>query len=507
MTTELPERPLALLYLHGIGDDGTKLEWLDDLHLTLGQQGAPSIDELGIPLVAPDYSDVLTADHASAPPPPRTATAPSTVVADARTRFRLHQAHYAATLQQHGNQPFSHDRQIGFGRIPDPVDAIGERIVMGTVYDSVARFVAEPARRSAALHRVLRALPPENDLVVVAHSLGALVAMDLLRHLPPGVDVRLLVTAATALGRRTLHPEILLHRHDLPYERLGGWVNVYNPRDAVTRGRGISHRFPAALDVPVPAGLGNHHLGHLISEPGVAAVLGQALRQHHPLLPASGEYLDRVALLQFIPLQFSFRLAEQLAGDPMMTARAMADYDLARQLQREALPGALTAELAYDDDLADLLHGRIDEIDLPAALLTLVAADPIAPARLDLPTRHVRQARQQVALDLGCNPSWTDQARESWARARRLLPEGGGRWGRLVQRRRSDNGDALDTPAGMLAEALTAQRLGMRGAWEQARRRAADWVVAQRPAMGMADLRSRVQRALEEIDWPQPSLA
>ena len=506
MTTDPLERPVALLYLHGIGDDGTKLEWLDDLHLTLGRQGSPSIDELGVPLIAPDYSDVLTADQASAPPPPRTETAPSTVVADARARFRLHQAHYAATLQQHGNQPFSHDRHIGFGRIPDPLDAIGERIVMGTVYDSVGRFVAQPARRSAALHRVLRAIPPDHDLVIVAHSLGALVAMDLLRHLPPRVDVRLLVTAATALGRRTLHPEILQHRHNLPYERLGGWLNVYNPRDAVTRGRGISHRFPAAVDVPVPAGLGNHHLGHLISEPGVAAVLGQALRQHHPLVPADSPFLDRRAIGQFVPLQFSFRLAEQMAGDPAMTARALADYDLARQLQREALPGALAEQLSYDDDLTDLLLGRIDEIDLPAALLTLVAADPVGPARIELRDQHVRQARQRVALDLGCNPSWTDQARESLARARRLVPERDSRWSR-VPSRRADTDGLLDSPAGMLAEALTAQRLGMRGAWEQARRRAADWVSDQRPAKGMAELRSRVQRALQEIDWPQPALA
>ena len=48
---------------------------------------------------------------------------------------------------------------------------------------------------------MLSQVPERGDLIVVAHSLGSVLALDLLYHLPAAVDVKLLVTVGSPLGR------------------------------------------------------------------------------------------------------------------------------------------------------------------------------------------------------------------------------------------------------------------------------------------------------------------
>ena len=83
------------------------------------------------------------------------------------------------------------------------IDALGERIVIGMLYEEVGRYIDEERRRRAVLQRALDVLP-SGPVVIIGHSLGALVALELIRHLPDDTTVPLLVTAASALARRRL---------------------------------------------------------------------------------------------------------------------------------------------------------------------------------------------------------------------------------------------------------------------------------------------------------------
>lgn len=492
------EKPLALLYLHGIGDDVSRREWLTMVDERLTDQGVATLVGLGLPLVTPQYADVLKADTAAAVAPPRR---PNTHPADATIaqRYRMHQSHYAAILLAHGTPPTDLARRVGFGRIPDPVDAIGERLVMGTIYDSVGRFVAQPARRAAVLQRVLRSLPADHDVIVIGHSLGAIVALDVLRHLPASTSVPLLVTAASALARRNLPQDVWAARYELPHPRLGGWINVYNPRDAVTRGRGIADRFPAALDVAVPGVLGDHQLANLLGAPGVAAVLGEVARGQVPQHLIGDGFLPLSQARELIELQLSYRTAEALALDRRADLRLLVAYDAARQDQRSA-----RSELPvnYDEDLSQALRGRINERDLPAALLALVTVNPIAPQRIKIPLAADLAARRQVAIDLGVTPSWTDLARQSLAKARRSLTPGRG------PMRKQRAGLAAESAVGVLAQAFTAHRLGLTMALEDARHRASIVLEAELHPPELTEVRDRLLNALADLQWPaRPNLA
>lgn len=487
------EKPLALLYLHGIGDDASRREWFTQVDDRLNSQGVATLDSLGLPLITPQYADVLGADTAVAASPMRRPISLTSDPAVAR-RYRMNQSHYAAVLTSHGTPPADLARRIGFGRIPDPLDAVGERVVMGTIYDAVGRFVAQPQRRAAVLHRVLRSLPADHDLIVIGHSLGAIVALDLLRHLPADTSVPLLITAASALARRNLPTDLWAQRFDLLHPRLGGWVNVYNPRDAVTRGRGIAGRFPAALDVAVPGVLGDHQLANLLGAPGVAAVLGEVARGQVPQHPVRDGFLPLSEARRMLGLQLSYRTAQALAMDANSDLKLLVAYDAARHDQRRAHSAT---SIGHDEDLSDYLRGRISEPDLPAALLTLVTLNPVAPQRIKLPISADLSARRQVAIDLGVTPSWTDLARQSLARARRsLVGDKANRWGR--SRAPAPAESAVD----LLAQALTAHRLGLTMALEDARARAVTALDVDLSLPEFADLSERLRVALADLQWP-----
>ena len=86
--------------------------------------------------------------------------------------------------------------------------------------------------------------------VVIAHSLGSLVAWDLLED--PRICVDLLITLGSPLGHAALEVESA----SFPYHRVGAWLNVVHLLDPVPAGRGLHDSFPAAIDVFLAPGSG-----------------------------------------------------------------------------------------------------------------------------------------------------------------------------------------------------------------------------------------------------------
>src|SRR5690606_19306782 len=109
---------------------------------------------------------------------------------------------------------------LDMARIPLPKDLRDSR-----------HYLRDEALRSAVLHRVLGSLGGHRDLVVVGHSLGSVVAIDLLRHLPPTVRIRRLVTIGSPAGVPGMWKSRPFQRDDFPFHQVDGWVNVLNPYD------------------------------------------------------------------------------------------------------------------------------------------------------------------------------------------------------------------------------------------------------------------------------------
>ena len=88
--------------------------------------------------------------------------------------------------------------------------------------------------------------------IVVAHSLGSVVVLDALHVHDVRVD--LLVTIGSPLGIDRDWGSLWVGGQGFPHHRIGGWLNVVNTRDPIPWNRGVSARFPDAVDAFITAG-------------------------------------------------------------------------------------------------------------------------------------------------------------------------------------------------------------------------------------------------------------
>lgn len=448
---------MRLLYLHGVGDDGTRRDWWSVLRSIAGDP----LDDIEV--LAPDYSDLLSGDtpvRVSGLPPMAFPHPPLL----SRRSYRARQSALHADLMAVGAGSVWPYRRRGFGRVPDLIDAVGERFVMDVIYDEVNRYTREERLRRAVRMRVEEMLPPSGRVVILGHSLGALVAIDLVRHLPDGVDVPLLVTAASALARRRLPGTVADLPHTFPYDRVGGWINVFNPSDAVTRGRPIGMQFPQAIDVVAAGSLGDHSLATCVTEPGVAKVLLDSLRHpghphHTETLFGDEEPLPLPTAAELVSLSLVQHIAELSALEPRVKSESVRRFEAARQLVilRAAKRTGDTVFHANRDPGA-VVHERLAEPHLPAALVRIVLDDPLGDLNVTARRRIVAEARRRVAMDIGIPPDWLELARACLKEARTALPR---RERRRVPARPSPRAIAL---AGEIDQSLAP--LGLIRTWE-----------------------------------------
>lgn len=404
---------MRLLYLHGVGDDGTRRDWWNVLRSVAGDP----LDHVDI--LAPDYGDLL---DGSTPPGEMAGSGGHHHLAfphlQARRAYRSRQAALYADLRTAGASAVWPYRRRGFGRVPDALDALGEKVVMDLVYAEVNRYTRNEEVRRAVRARVTELLPQSGPVIVLGHSLGALVAIDLLRHLPDGIDVPLLVTAASALARRRLPDIVAELPHTFPSERVGGWINVFNPADAVTRGRPIGMRFPQAVDVVAAGSLGDHSLATCVTTPGVAAVLidhlqGGAAVHHAHALHGDGDPLPLGTSTELVTWLLVHHIGELAALEPGIRPDSLNRFEAARQLTvLRAARRSGDSCIHQGADPARLLHDRLAESNLPAVLVRLATEDPLERLSVSAPPAVVSEARRRAAADIGVPPDWIELARD-----------------------------------------------------------------------------------------------
>lgn len=230
----------SVVYLHGVG--GARAAWWRPITRALGG--------LSVDLLAPAYDDLLrTAGSVHATrekpdlSPPRD---------EDRRRYVERQRRLAQLVDAVGEST----RLAWPAGLPHPAE-VADRLPLASVLrapvlglDQAGRYLDDDARRAAVLRRtsaaLLRAPRPR---VVIAHSLGSVVAWDLLAD--PRVHVDLLIT----LGSPLAYPALEADPGTFPYARVGAWLNVVHLLDPVPAGRGLREAFPAACDAflsPVP---------------------------------------------------------------------------------------------------------------------------------------------------------------------------------------------------------------------------------------------------------------
>ncbi len=189
---------------------------------------------------------VLKASHNEQPPIPVTELSDTTVRERARQRYSQNRASAWKRISRFADGP----KKGIVSPVPRAVVDGGAWVLQKKPFKWVARYVHNRNARRAVLWHLLSEIEGHDNLVIVAHSLGSLVVAGVVPRLPKGTRVPLLITIGSPLRLSPVkHVQDL--RDDYPYEVVDLWLNLYDPRDNATLGRGLSRSYRAALDVKV----------------------------------------------------------------------------------------------------------------------------------------------------------------------------------------------------------------------------------------------------------------
>jgi endonuclease G, mitochondrial len=152
-------------------------------------------------------------------------------------------------------------------------------LVIARAFRDVAAYLDAPEIRDRVLDQVLITAPTRGPVVLVCHSLGTVVGMDLLTRLPDEVEVTTLVTAGSPLGMDAVFKRLLVGGPHLP-DRVGSWLNAWCSADAVAIGCPLAGRWgrrvvEVSTDNPKDRA---HDIEEYLADERVARTIGAALQ-------------------------------------------------------------------------------------------------------------------------------------------------------------------------------------------------------------------------------------
>lgn len=411
----------TFLFLHGIGNADEPRRWLASLDAALRRGGSEPLAARGYDVVAPVYLDLLQGEPPTEDVRPRyTYRRPSDQDVERRSAGRYWRE--LAALE----------RVLRAVPGPEGLDlpqALGDAVaqpLMPLVAGQAHAFRTSGPRRHAVYQRVLEAVPTSGRLVIAAHSLGSVVLADLLYHLPPGVDVDLVLTLGSPLGLEPVRRHLQRLRDDFPFPTVGAWVNVAGVADPVTGFRGVAASFPEALDVFADTGLTTaHDATRYFDLEVVRLALDWADRRSAGGEgPRPGTELE-LSMPNGVPpviagQQFALRVEQAMPPGERRTrfaaARAQVADDVERRYAENGVAHPVLGRLLRDN--ASLLHGEFTAEECLGILLTALPANPVLPFEVKIDDKVRGAALLTLAGDLGVPGRFADVARSAHAEAR-----------------------------------------------------------------------------------------
>ena len=407
-----------LLFLHGINDSQAQ-PWDVTLRANLEAAGFP--EGLGPTHVeAPSYLEQLEGIRGSTTLPPRRYSPPAAGSdADLALRRAYRIEHARLTQQLRG----AWDREVPPGLI-NKLRKPAKKLAMRTKLLHQARNYAknEPIR-AAVLEQAINAVRQDRPVVILAHSLGTLVALDLVKHLPKGVHVPLLVTVASPLPDPEFRAMFrdksvagdlrgVVDNYTFPYGVVSAWVNLFNPWDYVAGGAGLRSIAPEALDVIRSVGFGEHGLAPHLDSADIAEVVGEAL--YGAPAPArarrAGARLPDAAVFPLLMQHYGHCVERTLAEAHSRQGRPGDRYHDARAILSEQARAAWAedpllkrAANLLGQDVAQPLREALgtDKISMVDAALLMASANPIEPFEIKVHDDILNRAQRTYLKTLG----------------------------------------------------------------------------------------------------------
>ncbi|MGW5148237.1 hypothetical protein [Rhodococcus koreensis] len=427
---------VKVVFLHGIGNGDPRAGWLEGLNRGLTQAGYGPIDRAAT--LAPRYSAILSTDGIGAKMPPPTYR----IKDDSQARFEF--ARRQARIQRHLGLT-STPTGMGAHRLPErPLNAAqGFAVDHVPAYDltQVRRYVRNEPLRGAVLRHLLDQ-DFGDDIILIGHSLGSVIAIDLLDHLPDNVHVRRFITIGSPASAPSLHEgsERLLKR--FPYTRVDDWSNIFNPGDVVTAGRGLASTFPAAQDFAIDIGLLEHGAGSYLGHPAVAGLVAQVLYPRKDVVLAHSDTAVRLTDAQasiLLLLHYGHAVARHIknqeAADRYTGALRVRQDQVIAEIEELATIGQqpLPAELheLVDGGTPAVPH-RWELHEAVSELVVLALTNAVDPYEIDVERAPMR-ALPETAIALG----FSTEVGETVVRAiedvqKSLDRRGGVPWGRVL---------------------------------------------------------------------------
>lgn len=432
----MTDKPI-LLFLHGVGSGDWKDGWKPALAGALAELGYPELDAAEV--IAPKYPNALHGVDDNVPLPELTVKAPSGEVAKRNRRdFERREGAIEVRLGRHV------PGKGWFGG-----DAVAQGALHVPKFDQADKYLNNRRIRAFVLARIIEQLPGSGRLVIVGHSLGSVIAADLVRRLPTDVEVVGMVTIGSPLANSKFHVDGLRGILKEPPMNLAWWVNFWNPADPVTTHRGISsvfswmidHRIQTKVDVRV------HDAVTYLTNEAVATAIGYALygslsREVAVVDQGVDISLDYAETIALIALRYAYLMKTKLEGDQRERfANALRQvqahtFDLVKQRNAHdgrPLPSAI-ASLATD--LSDP-HSvasepsrsyHLSKEDAVVVLTSLAAANVMQPFEINVSREIRREAMEDLTIEMGLGRQLGSDVFTAAEAARRVLSAGGTNW-------------------------------------------------------------------------------
>lgn len=429
----MTQKPM-LLFLHGVGN-GEVDAWRSVISGALAGVGYPGLD--GIKIIAPKYSAALKDVDDDDPLPGLTIPAPRGEAArQNRQAFERRMGALELILGAHDpGRPRAFD-----GKLVDVALAFPQFV-------QAQHYLRSTKIRAQVMHRVLRRLPESGRVVVVAHSLGSVIAADLLRRLPPKLGVVGMVTIGSPLANPQFHVGSLRETLAEPPTNLAWWMNFWSLSDLVTGQRGVSSNFPWMADRRVCTGTDIHAHdaeSYLRTEP-VAKAIGLAVfgSQSKELILSSHavemrlDYAETVALMA---LRYGYLTMNRLDSEQkerfsqalrQVQGRTMELVAERNGREHRPLPAAI-ADLRVDlSDPASLApepgivrHLSKEEAIIP--LISLASTNVLLPFEITVAKSSLRESIKELTTEMGLGSQLGADALTATEQARNVVTIGGG---------------------------------------------------------------------------------
>ena len=310
-------------------------------------------------------------------------------------------------------------------------------------FREASNYMHDDAVRRGVLNRVIDQLPDSGSIVIIGHSLGSVIAADLLPRIPRHLKVAGMITIGSPLAQGNFDLGKLDTDLKEPPSNLAWWVNFWSHWDPVAALRGASTVVPWLLDVRVSTPMqpmAAHSAHEYLEDALVGKAIGYALFGSQSTDLAVIEtgldvQLDHDEKLTLAGLRLSHLIRDNLKGDTKerfggalaeTQFQVINDLIAKRKMERRSIPGGLsvlqTNEVCDPDTLRiPVVHLFPDRDQATEDLLVLALQNSLSPYEVEVKESVRISAMRQLASEMALTPKQGEDAFDALEEASKAL--------------------------------------------------------------------------------------